>query len=224
MVGMKFTTSNQFYRTAVQHWSELTSYGTTRWEKCKNWWRAWGVLCGCLCAWLWVTILIFLFFGGQRPQTRIFVDEKELPDKTRFDCSIKYPNRREYVLYNIVFPFFITQGRYFGLCEGRGKNKEFVTLTKASSMSSSNQKFWIKLRVLDFWDLSKNVVFTPYSMNFSARGAYATPGRRTIVVENWAESGVFILDQVRNARLLQKPTEPLSLLLSQPAMLSTLHA
>ena len=43
-------------------------------------------------------------------------------------------------------------------------------------------------------------------------------------VENWAESGVFILDQVRNVRLLQKPTEPLSLLLSQPAMLSTLHA
>ena len=44
------------------------------------------------------------------------------------------------------------------------------------------------------------------------------------LVENWAESGVFTLDQVREARLLHKPTGPLSLLLSQPAMLSTLHA
>ena len=59
---------------------------------------------------------------------------------------------------------------------GRGINKEFLTLTEASSMDSANWKNSTNLRVLDFWDLSKNVVFTPYSMNFWARGTYATPG------------------------------------------------
>ena len=32
-----------------------------------------------------MTILIFKFFAGQRSKTRIFGDEKELPDKTKFD-------------------------------------------------------------------------------------------------------------------------------------------
>ena len=63
---------------------------------------------------------------------------------------------------------------------GGGINKEFLTLTEASSMDSANQKNSTNLRVLDFWDLSKNVVFTPYSINFLSPGGLCHPGASPI--------------------------------------------